>query len=238
MNAYIDTDTKNWLNKETVFRGLNDLGAYVDFIHKDDLKQEQDAIYYGNVGFIDHIANIFQYPKRPIAHVPLELQRRFAGRNIDSVLLSEALAQSKKELIFIKPRPSRHKEFTGLVLNNNSALIDIANYPLDEYVLMSPALNILSEWRCFVLDNEIIDAKHYKGDFRISPDWDVAMHAAKAWSDSPSAWSLDVGITDRDNTIVIECNDVMSLGMYGLSTAKAAALLVSRWEQIHYRKSF
>ena len=237
MYALIDRDCKNWINFETAYRGLSEMGYMCISTRKDDLSIVNDnEVFYGNVGFVEKALELLGYPKRAIAHVPDDLMP-FAGRIIETVTLSEALQQSKTQKIFIKPKPEKHKFFTGMVLNSSSDLLNLANYDNDELVLMSPAINILSEWRCYICDGEVLDVKHYKGDFRIHPCYETIDHAAKSWKSCPVAWALDVGITDDGKTIVVECNDVMSLGFYGLSTLKAGKMLRERWDEIHRNKS-
>jgi len=104
-------------------------------------------------------------------------------------------------------------------------------------VLASEAVNFVSEWRCFIQNREILDAKHYKGDFRVFPDYGVAESAISLWSEAPAAYSCDLGITDDGRTLVVECNDVMSLGLYGVSSLIAASMLEKRWSQIHKNRS-
>lgn len=61
--------------------------------------------------------------------------------------------------------------------------------------------------------------------------------AIKLWKSAPIAWSCDLGITDKGETVVVECNDVMALGFYGLQAYKAGEILEKRWTEIHRNKS-
>lgn len=243
MNAYLEKETKGYLNKEIALQGLQKIGACVTLISKVDLlnwneKDAEDAIFYGNVGFIKSVAERYNYPFNPVGHVPDELQH-LSGREIKEVTLDEALAESKNRRVFIKPIPSKNKLFTGFVLNNSPMdMFYLANYFLnkEEQVLMSPEIKLVSEWRCFIHDKTVLDAKHYKGNFRVSPDYAVADTAAHDWKDSPIAYSCDLGVTKEGETVIIECNDVMSLGFYGLDFLYAGSMLRDRWEEIHRNK--
>lgn len=236
MVAFVDEKTKNWINRETSRRGLEDLGYVVEYATVDNVICHNDLVYYGNVNFIEKVVDTLGYEKNPIAHVPEDLTY-FAGRTIERMTLEEALERSRFEKIFLKPKPEKHKHFTGLVLRTPMDLLNIANYPSTEEVLVSPEIHILSEWRCYIHGNEVIDIKNYKGDFLKFPNADIVEKIPGMWKTSPIAWACDVGVTDTGETIIVECNDVMSLGFYGLSTLKAGRMIVDRWEQIHQNKS-
>lgn len=238
MIAYIHQRTKNALNRETALDGLTQLGHIVTIV--DDVPDVlDDCIFYGNIGFIDRVIDKLGYPKNYIGHVPQDLQC-FAGRYIKTVTIDEALAESKNTPVFIKPIPQHNKQFTGFVLNNKQLdALYYSNYVLQghDLVLMSPEIKFVSEWRCFVLDRECIDSEQYVGDFRIIPDYSVVDKAVKMWKDAPVAWSCDLGVTDKGETFIVECNDVMSLGWYGLLPRKAGAMIEKRWIEIHQNKS-
>ncbi len=239
MNAYIQDEVKGKLNKEIAKIGLEDRGYIVKVLKdKDPYFLAEDDIFYGNVNWIKQKLDDMQYSQNPIGNVPFELLK-YAGRNIVTVTLKEALHlwTTTRKIIFIKPVPTAQKSFTGLVLAPGVDLTVLANYPDDGLVLMSESLSIRSEWRCFILDGEIIDAEHYKGDFEVSPDFYSVRDMVHAWTASPIAYALDVGILGGvKNPIIIECNDVMSLGWYGLIPYKAGVMLEARWQQIHKNK--
>lgn len=241
MNAYIGLETKNPCNKEFAAYGLFQLGCYVQHIsYKDvpNIEFTNEDIFYGNVGFISTVVKKYGYPEKPLGHVPDEMMP-FAGRTVELVTISQAKERAKTEKVFIKPVPENSKQFTGFVMNNSSLDgLYLVDYLRDdkELVLLSPEVNIVSEWRCFVHKGEIIDAKHYHGNYRIVPDYTIGDKCVNAWKDSPIAYSCDLGITDKGETIVIECNDVMCLGLYGLWPTKAGRMIMDRWEEIHRNK--
>ena len=49
------------------------------------------------------------------------------------------------------------------------------------------------------------------------------------------ACSIDIGVTDKNETIVIECNDAYALGAYGLTDVDYAKFISARWAQILHR---
>lgn len=236
MIGYVQKNTKYHLNKEGAKHGLYMQGIHTEEVEFSDIIfSDSKDIYYGNVGFINKVITQLGYEFNEIGHVPEELYH-IAGRTIEKVTLADALKRRHDEQIFIKPIPKNHKKFNGLSFDNPYDLYSLAACENDEIVLLSPKINIISEWRGFVLNDELIDSEHYKGNFRISPDYALIERNLKKWSNRPVAWSCDMGITDTGETIVVECNDVMSLGWYGLYPNAIGQLLIARWEEIHRNK--
>lgn len=218
------------MNFHTIWYGASQLGAEVistEIIPDDD---DQSA-FYGNVNFIEKVYRKQGLKVEPIAHVPEQLLP-FAGRSIECVTLKQAFESSKVTPVFIKPIPSKHKFFTGCILNSDN-LLNLVNYNDDDLVLMSPVINIVSEFRCFVHKKQLQDARCYHGDFSITPDYSIVKSMVREWSKSPCAYSLDVGVTNDGQTVVIECNDVECLGWYGLNPIIAANMVFDRWEEIY-----
>lgn len=237
MNAYIGLKTKSWMNRETLFHGLSFRGHNpIIWDETQPIPVEYDAIYYGNVGYMDKVVKALGYHHRHIGHVPDDLLP-LAGRKIEINTFDSVL--EKKQPVFIKPLPHLNKQFTGFVYTGKQLQhIVMANYfQSGEKVITSEVVDFVSEWRCYICDGEVLDGKHYKGDFRIAPDYKVADEACKLWKDAPAAWSCDLGVTKDGRTLIVECNDCMCLGMYGLSELKAALMLDRRWEEIHFNKS-
>lgn len=237
MHGIIQISTKHIHNRLSAIAGLENRGVTVtqtDNIEEIELTSE--SVIYGNMGFIEKALNKLGYPKRAIAHVPDDLLP-YAGRKIEMVPLSEALIRRHNESIFIKPCPDNHKQFDGFTFDDPYAIYQLANYADDSLVLLSPKINIVTEWRGFVFKDELLDAKHYKGDFRIIPEYAKIEPFLNTWKDRPVAWSCDFGVTDKGETIIVECNDVMSLGWYNLTPKYVGGMLIARWEEIHRNKT-
>ena len=239
MNAYIDGNLKGAINRETVLEGLSKMGYWVEQIHTPLVPEDEslsNSIFYGNVGFIRKIVERLEYKERWIGHVPEELYS-LANRNISLQPIGNIFKEKTPK--FIKPTPDKNKSFDGFVYNANQLdSLYVANYFItgDELVITSDVVNFVSEWRCYICDGEILDAKHYKGNFRKFPDYSVAERAISLWKDAPISFSCDLGIDEFGLTSIVECNDVMSLGMYGLSPLNAGMMLEKRWEEIHKNK--
>ena len=240
MNAYIQNEIKGVMNGMTASVGLADAGCYVT--HTSDIKNfklTDSDVFYGNVNWIKDIIFSYGYKHHQLGEVPLVL-RKFAGRAIHSVTLAEALEQSKTQKVFIKPPAYAQKAFTGFVIGDQLSKLEVINYPLDEQVLMSDVCeDIVSEWRCFIYDREIVGAQCYKGDFKVTPDYDMVNEIRRTYDNDKTAiaYACDVYVTSEGGTYLMELNDMMCLGLYGLHPKITAAMLIARWEQIHKKKS-
>lgn len=154
----------------------------------------------------------------------------FYHRKISESTLGEVM--EKGEPVFIKPLD--HKLFTGFVWSPATA-IKAAHISKQEPVFTSEVLDFVSEYRCFILDGEILGVKHYYGDWSVAPDSKVvnacvlSMRYDRGYR---TAYSIDFGITADGVTAVVECNDATSLGSYGLHPVYYARMIVARWLEI------
>lgn len=229
MNLYIQEEISGQLNKATMSEGGRLLGYNI--IYSSDarwkLEQERD-IAYGNIGWITGITNHNKL-KLPLAgFVPDEL-KKFAPTFIFSNVNEAYRAIGK----FVKPHPEQHKKFNGFVVQKDKpqdTMLTLANYHGE--VIIQEKVEYVSEWRIFVLDHEVLDARFYKGTFRITPDWKLADSIASNYKGFGPAWSFDLGITNEGKTHLIECHSMFSLGLYGTQPIFAARVLVQAWDYI------
>lgn len=90
---------------------------------------------------------------------------------------------------------------------------------------VSEVVKILSEYRIFVINNEIYSINNYDGNVCLFPDIQLIKKAILLWStqnNCPNSYSLDVAITLR-GTIILECHILFSTGIY--STVQGTKLL-------------
>lgn len=241
--SYLCRKTQDITNRATMEYGLEKLGHFVKIIDREDVLNipiDTEDIFYGNVGYIQEVFKKFGYYYNPIGSVPKDLLH-LADRSIEKTTVSDAILRSQKEPIFVKPIDINSKCFTGFVLGKKP--LDVSNLVCYENlghneVYISSVITIVSEWRCFIHNKKVIDGKNYKGDFKIFPDYSVAEEAAQTWKNAPIAYSCDIGITDKGKSVLIECNDMPSLGLYGLDGILAAKMLEDRWVEIHKNKKF
>ena len=82
---------------------------------------------------------------------------------------------------------------------------------------ISNTIDILSEYRCFIFKNKLIGLHFYIGDFTIFPDIDKIKKMISAYKTAPISYTLDIGVTNNMETIVIECHNFYSCGLYGFN---------------------
>ena len=111
-------------------------------------------------------------------------------------------------------------------------LLQTAGLSDETEVLCSEVVHFDTEWRGFVLNQELIGLKHYKGDFGKIPDVSIIQAAIAKYTSAPAAYSIDVALTYAGKTVLVEINDAFALGSYGLDPVKYAQMIEARWDQI------
>ena len=169
--------------------------------------------------------------------VPAELGypaalRPFLGRRLWQSTINTVAAHPESWPVFVKPIHEA-KKFTGVLVRRPGDLVGCGDQHHDTPVWCAEPVQLVAEWRCFVRYGRILDARHYKGDWRAHFDPAVVEAALAAYaSEAPAAFSLDVGRTAAGATVVVEVNDGYSLGAYGLTPLAYAKFLSARWAQL------
>ena len=141
--------------------------------------------------------------------------------------------EEKGEHYFIKPIEEEKKTFNGHVVKAYRDLIYTAPMEGFKWVYASEPVEFVTEYRFFVhREQGIVGMKHYAGKWELMVDYSVAEAAVKAYTDSPIAYSLDMGLTTDGRTLLVECNDSISLGCYGLAPYIYGKMITDRWEEI------
>lgn len=89
-------------------------------------------------------------------------------------------------------------------------------YKDDTLFSVSNEINILSEWRVYVIDGKIYNISNYDGDSMLFPDVTLINKMISLFvnnEDAPKDFSIDVGVTKKD-TVVIELHPFAALGLY------------------------
>ncbi len=165
---------------------------------------------------------IFNYPNSLLP---------FTGREISTTTLGEVRNSPHKWPIFMKPA-GEIKAFTGVLVQNIRGLYSSSTLPPETPVHISTPKKFLSEYRCFIQNGQIVGCRPYKGDPLVFPNPDRIREMIAAWTDSPAAYCLDVGIDDVGETLLIEINDGYAAGCYGLDPLIYARWLETRWCQL------
>ena len=165
----------------------------------------------------------------PVYDYPIEL-KEFYGRKIYAGVLGEIVNIPDNWGKFIKPKAGS-KIFTGRVVNGTCDLIGIG-LPFDYPIWISEVVEFIAEWRCFVLDGQVLDVRPYTGDYHAHFDASVIDEAISCWKDAPIAYGLDIGVTRDGRTLVVEVNDGYALGNYGLSPLNSINFHKARWKEM------
>ena len=165
----------------------------------------------------------------PVYDYPIELEE-FYDRNIYEGVLGEIVNIPDNWGKFIKPKAGS-KVFTGRVVNGTHDLIGIG-LPFDYPIWISEVVEFIAEWRCFVLDGQVLDVRPYTGDYHAHFDASVIDEAISCWKDAPIAYGLDIGVTRDGRTLVVEVNDGYALGNYGLSPLNSINFHKARWKEM------
>jgi len=168
-------------------------------------------------------------PIPPPLDYPDEL-REFLGRDVRKTTLAEV--RQRVSPIFVKPVEG--KKFTGFVWTGDSTSSRRVVTQHDETpVWVSDPIEIVAEYRSFILYETIIDCRLYKGDWSKAPDRKVVEAAWKRYKKAaPAACCLDWGVTAGGQTVLVEANDAFSFGHYGLPAISYARMLSARWYEM------
>ena len=138
-------------------------------------------------------------------------------------------------------KPIKDKAFTGKIISSISDLVGCGNHSENYEVLCSEPLDIVAEWRGFILYDKLIDLRPYglllntKDSWKYHYDAKVVenmMSAFLTWENRPAACSMDVCVTKDNRTLLVEFNDAYALGNYGLPSIYYAKLISARWSQL------
>lgn len=192
-----------------------------------DWLREKEPVLYGEPLFAAVVADslglaLLEAPFDWLTTVPRELVRR----EIRFMTLGEARNEGRA---FFKPDDD--KCFAARVYESGNELPDSSVLPDSTPVLVSEPVQWSIEFRCFVLQNQLMTLSPYLRDGQLCraadgswPASDDEVHAATEFiqqvlSDSrieiPPAIVLDVGIIEGRGWAVIESNAAWGSGLYG-----------------------
>ena len=162
---------------------------------------------------------------------------------VEESLLQDGGGEGEKELegVFIKPKEDG-KAFSGLLASTGWMEYLLAQFPRDFPVWCSDVVDMVAEYRVYVVEGVVRAVCHYKGDPDADLDRQVIQDAAATLWESEegkhlAGCSLDFAVVrpkDGDGeevvTALIEVNEGFSLGAYdGVSAQDYTDMLVARW---------
>src|SRR5262245_24009779 len=136
--------------------------------------------------------------------------------------------------VFAKPA-GRAKLFTGRVFAGGSDFYHLGVTSHREPVWCSEVVSWLSEYRVYVIGQDVVAVDHYAGDATVTLDRSVIAEAVTAYrrsGEAPAAYGIDFGVLATGETALVECNDGYALGAYQIAAPTYAELLFERWREL------
>lgn len=192
---------------------------------------EKIVLPVGSGQFVKKVAALTEVKLPEPLNIPDSL-KPYVGRKTWTVENRAALQESMFPC-FVKPSREM-KVFTGFVAKS---MRDFELYPdvfkeWDGELWCSEVMpEILSEWRCYILNGRVFNCSNYQGDSLRFPDRNEIQHLVSMYKDAPVGYSLDVAVT-KTGTKLIECNDAWSLGYYGGDFINYFKMVKERWLEI------
>jgi len=188
-----------------------------------------------DVGIVGYIGDVWRAmrkmgkPKPEPLDYPDELEP-WMGRTVERAVL-EDVRNRVNPGIFVKP--VNHKVFTGFVMTGSfDDAIKLAPYPPDEPVWLCTAIDFVSEYRVYLIGDEILGAHFYRGDWSVAPSRKEVEAMVTAWKSKPASCTIDVGVDTEGRTLLVEVNDGYSVGNYGMICTSYARMLEARWQEL------
>lgn len=192
-----------------------DLTSFIKYTKSIDFKK---AIPVGSINFVrEYLKLVHNISDLTPIEVPIVLRKSNYLKREYLVLKREELP--KKGVYFLKSASTLKGfgylgEISNIVNSKNSFLND-------ELYVLSEKVEILSEYRCFVLNDIIKGIQHYNGDCTetlTKDDINLIKEMVKEYSKDdfrPKAYTLDVGIIKDKGVAILEVHTHSSVGLYG-----------------------
>jgi len=211
--------------------GLYTLGVpMIDVLKIADIpKDDSDYLVVGDVNMIREWRQLFGIKDHFVGDYP-EQFNGYYGRKISTTTIDEVLKRQSGR-VFLKPK---HKGvFVPGVYDFSSphAAYGLMHVNEGTEIYEQEIINILAEWRVFILDGKVIDVRRYAGPWQASIDSRFIGKVASV-DIGHQSYCLDVGLSMLGYEIVIEVNKATSFGSYGLFPDQYAKMHCSYWNEI------
>ncbi len=237
MTAYIQKHQGEFanINTLTAFLGFREKGYELrcfEFAELSEIEITAETPVVGGIPVVVAALERLGVSVPLLPSIPAEIQKFAARATWQGTMQDARNAVADGRSVFVKPTPIDRKLFTGVVFHVFRDTIQTAHVLSDYPVICSDVVEFVSEYRCFVLDGEILDIRHYKGDFRVFPDVSIIDSAVAEYRHAPAAYGIDFGVTRDGRTLLVETNEAYSLGCYGLTPLLYSTLIERRWNEL------
>lgn len=194
---------QNWLYQDTLY----------EYQLSESIEEYPNYIPVGSLEFVfqylEHHYRLNKALIKPI-NIPVSLRgKEFTGRLIN-ILNKKDIPSCMPGYIFVKSN-TQYKAFTDAIQN-------VDNIPDDEF-MVSELIKMDSEWRAFVQNGQLLDIKHYSGDFKVFPDINGVKKMIQNYQDAPLSYTLDIAMSNG-KCVVVEVHPFVSCGLYGFDNYK------------------
>lgn len=180
------------------------------------------------IGSVEFMREVFSKIGKYDIRVPMN-----SNREHKVITLGEAIDIAKSgQKIFVKP--FEIKLFTGMVLGEMGQF-NVGDVPNDTLVMSYDVFPspIRSEFRCYIHEGRVVDIKNYSGDLYCVPDKTYLEDIIKQNRDIfPVAYTIDIGVLESGENVVVEYNDMWAIGNYGIPNYDYFRLLNQRYFEI------
>lgn len=190
-----------------------------------NVENSNNKIYVGSIDFVEKALGKMIKP----INIPTELndfeflhRKIFYGQKSD---LRDFMKSNKVSSVFVKSN-EKCKAFNSMIIDIN----EIESYLNDDYDYMFSTTidNIQAEWRVFVHNNMIRDAKIYMGEWQDNKyiPADFIKKSILTYKNSPKSYTIDIGVTENKEPFIIEVHNFVSCGLYGFDDYKILPQMV------------
>lgn len=233
MNVYIralnNFPTDDW--GVSALMGFRMKGANVKFYEDiEEVPLNRNSMV---VGYIEDTKYFFEQMGWKINYrltLPIDLDKnKFLKRDVIQIWRYEELLEQDDIRFPYFLKPVNVKTFYPSIIKYKS---ELSPYEKCEKFLISQLIDIVSEYRCYIIDRKIVGCYNYLGDFYQYPNLKLVDEMISDFEDAPIGYSIDIAVLKNGETCLIECNDGWSLGNYGLEPKLYTRLLTERWIEI------
>lgn len=224
LTIYDNIQFHNWFYDENI------KGYFSDIANTDRVSDTLQDYYMGNSRVVENtniipvggLNFVSAYLGKHIKPIDISrVDRKFTEREIQILSYDEMLAYlDRNGPRFIKSA-TKCKEFLAGKYDKNSieSIEKSINYLHKSHKFMvSELIHLLAEWRLFIHKGKILDCKQYMGSWesRFDEAFVKEMVASIPKSIIPyTSYTVDIGLTDANSTVLIEAHNFISCGLYG-----------------------
>lgn len=235
MTIWIQTNNKGEYIED--FCAISELGArqwkipFKKFHNAENIPLNPYNVIVGSVESCEIVLNNMKLEVPP----PIDMLKLapISGRKFEVKTKEKFLEYYELFPYFIKPY-DKHKQFPAFIAKDKGDVLMYTNKINNVNFLISNPLSIISEYRLYINKKKILGMKHYSGDPFVYPDPLFIKKALDFCYKNLNllSYSLDFGILQTGETILIEAQDAWAIGNYGLEPYDYIKFVKDRWLQI------